>query len=76
MMSLKEKSANKNSNPTTTSIIEFNDARAQLKATFDEQHVKYIQSEIQQLLINHAAANKQSALAWKIYKKLRCLLLF
>ena len=62
-MSLKEKSATKNSNPTTTSITEFNEARAQLKATYDEQHVKYIQSEIQ--LINHAAANKQSALAWK-----------
>ena len=62
-MSIKEKSATKNSNPTTTSITEFNEARAQLKATYDEQHVKYIQSEIQ--LINHAAANKQSALAWK-----------
>ena len=62
-MSLKEKSATKNSNPSLTYIQEFNKARAQLKNTYEEQQVKYIQSKIH--LISHAAANKQSALAWK-----------
>ena len=62
-MSSKEKSATKNYNPSLTSIQEFNKARAQLKNTYEEQQVKYIQSKIH--LISHAAANKQSALAWK-----------
>ena len=61
---LKEKADIKNSNPSTESIKVFKAAFAEFTNTYTwESTAIYIQSKIQ--LINNAAANKQSSLAWK-----------
>ena len=62
-MKLKEKSSTKRSKPSATADQELKDARNQLKDTYKEEHKIYIQNKIN--LINNAAVNKQSALAWK-----------